>query len=881
MKNHVTTPQEEKNISPSLSSNNSEQDLEDDDYEYLQDMNRKIINFKDHKNYYHHMCRIQNTEVKNKFGKSYYDSFTKSNFIQINFTERIKKPENYKKMCELQLEEVKRSQEYQSRIGLDRVRRVEGPKQYLCSKCGQPKKGHVCTATDEDETKSKKRKEDDGPVSERRTRSRLTTSHLASDPKIEPVQLFDANAIYLNHVQEIQTSEWKNRHKKIIIIGAGIAGIKAAQELKKMGYEATIIEGRDRTGGRIHTLISEELKQGSGIDIGASFIYGNQAGNPLINLCKDLGKTIHPCGNNFVLYDTDGNQVNPALDKQIEDVFNQLIAETGKIRGKPSHLVKRRIITRDSVPENAEEGSPYSQSKLEEDISLGKCLSEIISKHNNISDESWKVLEWYLTSIEGIYGADLSWLSLKNWDQDDTYNYGSENSLILQGYGNLIDSLAQGLDIRLGFRVDRIDYGSPYEKIKVETSKGTFEADYVICTVPLGILKTGGIIFTPPLPNEKISAINRLGFGLLNKLVLFFPQVFWDSTADYIGSTSISSNRGEFYLFLNMFKVTGSPVLVALIAGQAALRIENCPGEEVVSRAISILQKIYKNVPSPARAVVTRWANDPFSMGAFSYMSVGCTGDEYDILAKPLMDRLFFAGEHTHRQHPSTVTGAYMSGVRVALEVARKCNLAREDDASNYMSSPVLATSETPLQIPQRTVYSSATPEPNYYHANYTPASSPLLSPSPSLLVNPIFTQTVNATHSSQSPNDMNMYTTQAMNVSPTMINSSPQTMMSHSPQSIGMMNSSQINFHHNLMGSQPTLIHDGTNQSLMNSPNSHTLPQTMMMSDPALHSSIFHSQDPMMNHPQTTPINSNSVVSMSTMLEGLSDPIIDNEFHK
>lgn len=157
--------------------------------------------------------------------------------------------------------------------------------------------------------------------------------------------------------------------------------------------------------------------------------------------------------------------------------------------------------------------------------------------------------------------------------------------------------------------------------------------------------------FQPPLPNEKIAAIKNLGFGLVNKLILFFQNVFWDRDVDFICSCSNSTqDRGKFFLFVNMFKVVGAPILVAMIAGQSAAELEVRSGEEVVTMAIQTLQRIYgKSVTNPNRAVVTRWAGDPFARGAFSYLGVGCNGSEFDILAKPIGDQLFFAGEATSK----------------------------------------------------------------------------------------------------------------------------------------------------------------------------------------------------------------------------------------
>jgi len=324
------------------------------------------------------------------------------------------------------------------------------------------------------------------------------------------------------------------------------------------------------------------------------------------------------------------------------------------------------------------------------------CLS---GKQNTIiSNEEWRILQWHFANIEGPCGADLSLLSLATWDQDDAYEFEGDHCLIQQGYGHCINTLAQGLDIRLAHKVLHIAY-QENGKVHVVTNKGVFEADIVLCTLPLGVLKADAVKFSPPLPIDKVTSINRLGFGLLNKLVLFFPKVFWDANADYIGYTS--DNRGEFFLFINMYKVVGSPVLVAMIAGQAAYQIETLTGEEVVGKAMMLLHKIYgQTVADPVRAVVTRWASDPFACGSFSYVAVGGSGEDYDNVAKPVGDWLFFAGEATHRYHPSTVAGAYMSGLRAAHEIIKACSNRRskDDPQSTFADHQLDLTLLTQLQ---------------------------------------------------------------------------------------------------------------------------------------------------------------------------------------
>ncbi|RWS25888.1 lysine-specific histone demethylase 1A-like protein, partial [Leptotrombidium deliense] len=194
--------------------------------------------------------------------------------------------------------------------------------------------------------------------------------------------------------------------------------------------------------------------------------------------------------------------------------------------------------------------------------------------------------------------------------------------------------------------------------------------------------------FTPPLPEWKVQAINRLGYGNLNKVILCFDKVFWDADSNlfgHIGSTTAS--RGELFLFWNLYR---SPVLMALVAGEAATIMENVTDDVVVGRCLTVLRSIFGNsaVPQPKETVVTRWRGDPWSKGSYSYVATGSSGSDLDIMATPVsymnpsststqttqtshaLPRLFFAGEHTIRNYPATVHGALLSGYREAERIA-------------------------------------------------------------------------------------------------------------------------------------------------------------------------------------------------------------------
>jgi len=107
-----------------------------------------------------------------------------------------------------------------------------------------------------------------------------------------------------------------------------------------------------------------------------------------------------------------------------------------------------------------------------------------------------------------------------------------------------------------------------------------------------------------------------------------------------------------------------------LVAYQSSQVVEESKTDtELAEEAMSFLRSIYSNASNPTKSVVTRWTNDPFSYGAYSYIPPGASGADYEVMAAPVAGRLFFAGEATNRRHPSSVCGAYLSGKREAVRI--------------------------------------------------------------------------------------------------------------------------------------------------------------------------------------------------------------------
>ncbi|XP_042480781.1 lysine-specific histone demethylase 1 homolog 3-like [Macadamia integrifolia] len=490
--------------------------------------------------------------------------------------------------------------------------------------------------------------------------------------------------------------------KRIIVVGAGPAGLTAARHLQRQGFSVTVIEARNRMGGRVYT---DHSSLSVPVDLGASIITGVEADvaterrpDPSSLVCAQLGLELTVLNSDCPLYDfVTGQKVPADLDEALEAEFNSLlddmlvlVAQKGELAMRMSledgleYALKRRLMVRSvsdaekfelhtSVNASSETGT-YSLTN--EDLDKTKSKDEILSPLER------RVMDWHFANLEYGCAASLKAVSLPYWNQDDVYGgFGGAHCMIKGGYSTVVESLGKGLNVLLNHAVTEIFYGTGdsrendenWSKVKVSTSNGgEFVGDAVLITVPLGCLKANTIKFSPALPDWKESSIQRLGFGVLNKVVLEFPEVFWDDTVDYFGATAEETDRrGQCFMFWNVKKTVGAPVLIALVVGKAALDGQNLSSSDHVNNAVMILRKLFgeSSVPDPVATVVTNWGKDPFSRGAYSYVAVGSSGEDYDILGRPVENRLFFAGEATCKEHPDTVGGAMMSGLREAVRI--------------------------------------------------------------------------------------------------------------------------------------------------------------------------------------------------------------------
>ncbi|NJP12267.1 MAG: NAD(P)-binding protein [Leptolyngbyaceae cyanobacterium RU_5_1] len=419
---------------------------------------------------------------------------------------------------------------------------------------------------------------------------------------------------------------------EVIIIGAGIAGLAAASKLQSNGHDVIVLEARDRIGGRIWT----DRSLGFPIDLGATWIH-KMRGNPLTDLVYrfNLNTQITNYDKHWV-YDSQGN----LLEDEAQDRLEARLATVLKAVGK-----RRKQMARADA----------------DDMSLQDAVDAVIPAWGLSTQERQELNYAIATEIEHDYAADSTELSCYHWDEGG--EFAGDDCLFPNGYDQIAVGLAAGLNIRLEHVVQTVEYDTT--GVRVGCDRGSFQANYAVITLPLGVLKRGSVVFSPVLPARKQSAIQRLGMGLLNPVVLRFPSVFWEQEAELLGY--IAANKGEWAEFYNFQRVTGQPVLVGFNASRYARQLETWTDDQILAAVMTVLRTLYgSSIPEPDAWKIARWEADPFAVGSYSFIAKDASDKNYKTLAQPVINRLFFAGEATSRPYAATVHGALLSGWREA-----------------------------------------------------------------------------------------------------------------------------------------------------------------------------------------------------------------------
>ena len=409
--------------------------------------------------------------------------------------------------------------------------------------------------------------------------------------------------------------------KTIVVIGAGISGLAAAKELNEKGFTVIVLEAQDKVGGRLRT----NRSLGIAFDEGASWIHGIN-GNPITTLAQEAGMTTFETidDQSDACYDIGGVLRNPTTYDNAE---TELYSILGTLKNSGNATQSFETVFNNLYPAKA-------------------------------NDRLWR---YFLSAYVTFDTGDLNNLSSLLYDEGEVF--GGVEKIATNGYDTIANYLANGINIQLNQRVSKIDYSNNKAKV---THNGTItEADYVLVTVPLGVLKSGNIQFVPTLPTAKQTAIQKVGMNCVNKFLLTWNTAFWDDV-QYISYTP--EIRDKFNYFVNVKKFHPSAnALMTFAYADYARQTETMTDAQVIDEIMLHLKDIYgNNIPSPTNMLRTKWQANENSFGSYSYTAVGSEMRHFDDLAEEINDKLFFAGEHTSADYFSTAHGAYLSGIREA-----------------------------------------------------------------------------------------------------------------------------------------------------------------------------------------------------------------------
>lgn len=476
---------------------------------------------------------------------------------------------------------------------------------------------------------------------------------------------------------------------RVVVIGGGAAGLWAAKRLTEIApnqYEVTVLEAGRRWGGRIYT-------QAEGVELGAQWLHGTH-GHPFVPIAQKLG----------VLDD----QAQPVETMNVErKELQRRYAGTRFLRVglDGAHQIlpynARRSRGYQQHQENLGVAHFVSEKNWQETPSVGDFVRSRLP--DDLSDLEQATAHFSEIVNSSIDGDMLSKVSLQH------YHVYQElpgfNVIVPGGLSAIVDTQVNVLEsnsdcsLHLDKAVTRIDWEN--QPVRVHCDQAVYDADVVLCTISLGALRDSmDTLFYPPLPPQKTLSVQRMGFGTVNKVILFFPPElarFWDADSSecytslgllpegvdphqYETGDAIPSHVPLVW----NWQVLDDRCLIGWAAGCFAEKLEKMSDDDIASHCCQFLESFASRDMRPlqtTRVLITRWKSDPHFRGSYSYISCSSGPEDIETLRSPVFMQekntsdasmkpvLFFAGEATSPTYFSTMHGAALSGVEAAEQI--------------------------------------------------------------------------------------------------------------------------------------------------------------------------------------------------------------------
>ncbi|OSZ82618.1 hypothetical protein CAP35_04955 [Chitinophagaceae bacterium IBVUCB1] len=422
---------------------------------------------------------------------------------------------------------------------------------------------------------------------------------------------------------DLKPGDWRG---KVIVIGAGIAGIYAAKQLMNLGIDVTVLEASGRTGGRIMGL---EGFADFEIELGAEEVHGKKS--EWYNIVSG----------------TPGITFNSASSEDYFYIANVLKSETG--------WAGNNVLTQAKNFESTARNYSGTDKTVQQQATA-----------QGINPDGFEIINAYLgneygtsnnvLSIKGITEEDQLW---ESGDDNYTLKTGSYTQVLKHHFADVISK------VKLNHPVTQINYSG--NTVQVTANGNSFETDRVIITVPLAVLQHNSIQFRPQLPEAKRNAISKIGMGAGMKIILKFNDRFWAADT----GTIIGGPKSAMYWTPGFGKSTAA-LLTAFVMGEKAQYLSSL-GDGATNVLLAELDQMYgNNAASKAftNAHIMDWGKEPYIRGAYSYPIVGGGISQRKELATAIDNKLFFAGEATHTAgHSATVHGALETAIRAVNEI--------------------------------------------------------------------------------------------------------------------------------------------------------------------------------------------------------------------